>query len=1853
MIKQLLPGFSNLLRESNATSNFFKTLTVIAVLLLGDLTTGNAQLIPCVKNDYTFTESTGNAYADITGGTTIFGPSAGSTLLNVANFTTSYPIGFNFIYNNIQYTDVYISDNGYIFFKSPIGVTPTPAVTVGAGLSSATAYEGAVSGYGASLTAFTGEAGEVSYVTTGTPGSQVFTVQFKNLRRYDGVSTHYAGLLNFQIKLREIDNSIEVLYKDFTTAVTTNFTGQVGLRGPSNAFATTGGPGGTWTGSNINNRMNNGANPQFVASAAGTANTSSLITRFLTGTVYGPAPGTLFRWAPCFNPTNLVANLQGDNITVNMTWTAALYTPGGNTYQWEVRTSGLPGSGATGLYDSGTTTGTSASTTSLVTGQLYNFYVRSSCKGGAGAWTQYITSSVTPSCSTPLGVPYFQNFETAVNPNIPLCTTNTPATGAVQTFVVKNNNTGQPNAPLYGFTSKNLITGGTNAYPTGSVAVANTWWFSQPIALATGGNYRLTYTYGSTREQAFFTQKMKVGYGTSPAAGSMTILVDHPSIKTSPNTFSMNFTVATGGTYYLGFNGYAAANNGFLQVDNVALENTVCFPPTGITANPVGTNTATLNWTEPATNPTYEYYLSTTNTAPGVLTAPTGTGAAGSSLSLIGLTSSTTYYVWVRSTCTAPDKSQWSVVTTFTTAAQPCTPAPTSVDGTGITNVTFGSINNTTGDEPGHYGNYSAMSNYASQTVMANVAITFNTATFNYNTRIWIDWNNNGSFADTDDLVYTGLSASTSPNTLNASFMVPISVTGVANTAGPHRMRIGGADIDTLAGFGAGQGPCYNGAFGTFEDYTIFVVPPPPPLAIQDTAGNTSVTYCSAGPGNTSPTVNVTTGAASFDSFTWAPTNDVTGSIGSGWVFNPTVTTTYTLTASKLVAGVLYINTATYVVNVNQSPTAISITPSPASYCEGDLPVKLTATGGILSGATVFNETFNGSTTFTTVHNSVNGANAASLGWWLPLNSPFTLNPVNSTDSGTISSNDNSGFYMSDSDAQGSGGTTDEELISPTFSLVGYTDANLSFWHFYRGFVNGSAKVEISTNGGGTWTTLPGATWTTVTQGAPQGFVNVVLSLAAYATPGNTNNNMKIRFKYQGNWAWRWAVDNVKVTGSAVSNSVWSPNNALYTDINGTVPYDGVTPYASIYAKPSTTTVYTASVTSVASCVRTQTVTVNVTNLSGGTAVGNQSLTCGATPTAISVSGFVPAGAGNITGWQQAFNTAFTGATIVPGSAGQTTLTLGPVGTTTYYRAVILGCNTTYSNYVTITVTGANTFNSGVWSLGSFTPGDAVIVNAGTWTVSANTNVCSIQVRAGANVVVNSGVTLTVDNSVNVVTGGSLTFNDGASLLQDPATTTNANTGNIIYKRNSKTVHKFDYTYWSSPVDLQTMSGIFTAPQQPLADKYFWFNTTAYQWTQIAVPSITPMDIGKGYIIRGPQSFDPTPNIINATFTGTPNNGNYNVNIVKTGANDLNCIGNPYPSAVSCDAFVAQNAATFTDTATSVVGTTFYFWTHNTPINAQYQYNNADYATYNISGATITANPGAPGANSSAPNGYIAAGQSVMIRGIKNGTNVATFTNSMRSGGTNNGQFFRTQNQNDHLNNQSSSFSDLERNRIWLNLTNSNNNFKQILVGYIENATNGYENGYDGEVLEAGNPMTLYSIVGNDNKKLTIQGRALPFQDTDQVPLGFATPQASNCTIELGQFDGLFEDESVKIYLEDKLLNVIHDLRQGSYAFVSEAGTFDDRFVLRYNNTTLTTNPFALNGNAVIAYKSNNDIHVETSNIDMKSVKIYDVRGRLLLAKDNINGRSALFASPGIANQVLVIEVTSTDGITVNKKIIF
>ena len=1834
--------FINLLKNLAQRSQSNSFLFLIIVLLGTNISFGQSTIY-----NYNFSESTGSAYVDLaTSGTSVVVATGTFNGLPSSSFT--FPLGFVFHFNGLSYNQVNVSENGFITLGAPVALG-----TLTAPLSSLIAYPGVIAGYGTNLAGNTSTA-EVKYDVIGSAPNRIFVVQYKDVKRRT-VATQ-DGLINMQIRLHETTNLIEILFRDtFVSIFTTPVSGQVGLRGATVADF---------------NRRRNITNAIYPATDSGTLNgTASTDCLNTLGQASGVAlqgwlAGTRLVWTPCFSPTGITASMQVDNSTLDINWTNPSFLPAGG-FDFEVRTDGLA-PGSAGAFITGNTSSYTApvagspytlSVLGLSTGVTYRIYVKPNCK--SGVWMPYTISAtnvptavvpstifVTPTCPT-ASIPYTQNFEGVVTPAIPNCNSVVMVSGAA---MATRNNT---STPFYGFNSKNLTTVGALAQ--------NTWFFTQAINFPSAGNYKVTYTFGGSRELAFFEQKMRVYYGAAANVAGMTnLLADHSSIKSSPLTNSVNFVITVAGTYYVGFQGYANASQGTLQIDDIAVEVSNCLAPTALTTGQVTQNSAIISWTAPVSAPSngYEFIYSTSNVPPINTTLPSGSSAPSVTLStLTGLSASTTYYFWVRSLCGTNNASAWSVVGTFVTPPPyivSCTPSSASFaqDPNGITNVTVGSINNTTGLEVNSYGNYSNLTTNVAQSAVIPISITYATG-FTYDTQIWIDWNDDGDFLDAGELVYTGVSTNAVPTTLNASFTVPLLDSDSTTTLGQHRMRIGG--IDSPAFTGGPLTPCRTGTFQAFEDYSIYVISPPPALTLS----GSSNAICS---GETTIAVTLTSNPLDFQVYSWSPSAGVSGTVGSGWSFNPTTTTTYILTGTQT-SGSFASNTAIYTMTVNQPPSVITVTPTSATTCQNATTGQmLVATGGIVTGTLVTNvsENFNSGTgLYTTTNNStpvaVTGTNNPADAAWTLRNSPYTYNGV------VFSSNDGSQFYISNSDDQGSTGTTNTLLTSPSFNLQTpiFTSASLSFWHHYRGFGNGNARVEVSISGGA-WSPLAGLSWTTATQGSPSNFVNVNYDLSAYVG----NNDVRIRFNYaNAQFAWFWAVDNVKVTGSTVSDVTWSPTTGLWLNSGLTTPYIG-TASATVYAAPNATTIYTASADSPDGCTSFKDITISVTNVNGGTVAApfnNQTISCGTSINSVTLTG----NTGSVVYWQYANNPAFTGAVTIASSASNT-LTAAQMSVysgVSYFRAVIStgSCPLAYGNTVIITTT-ATIWNGTAWSNGLPSSTKAAIFN-GTYDSDSDAdlassptptilNACSVFVQTGT-VTFNSNYILNVETTVNS-TGGLIVFEDDASLVQDnnvsnaPGVYNGGNTGPITYYRNTTNMNLYDYTYWSSPVYPQALSELSPLT---LADKYHQFFTSGGYWQNVAGNSV--MTPAKGYIIRAPQGhtsgtafngiFSGTNN---AVPNGTPNNGTISIPIV-IGTSDLNLIGNPYPSSVNAIAFLSD-----TTNANFVQGT-MYFWTHTTPISGGI-YNPADYAIFNYSGSTSTG----PGSGTITPNGLVAAGQSFFIKGI-NPTSappasmMATFKNSMRSATYSNSQFFKSNvasnsSSTDANSEEVNTILNLERSRIWLDVTNNQGAFKQTLIGYIENATNGIDRGFDGETIYAGSTISLYSLIGNS--KLGIQGRSLPFDTTDVVALGYYSSINGTYQISLSNFDGLFLNQDV--FLEDKLLNVIHNLKTSSYSFVTTIGTFENRFQIIYSNPLSIDQPI-FNDNSVIVYKQNQDIQVETTNYLIDSIEVFDIRGRKLFGKKEINSNKFSIKNLDSSQQVLIVKIISEDGIIVNKKIIF
>jgi hypothetical protein len=206
-----------------------------------------------------------------------------------------------------------------------------------------------------------------------------------------------------------------------------------------------------------------------------------------------------------------------------------------------------------------------------------------------------------------------------------------------------------------------------------------------------------------------------------------------------------------------------------------------------------------------------------------------------------------------------------------------------------------------------------------------------------------------------------------------------------------------------------------------------------------------------------------------------------------------------------------------------------------------------------------------------------------------------------------------------------------------------------------------------------------------------------------------------------------------------------------------------------------------------------------------------------------------------------------------------------------------------------------------------------------------------------------------------------------------------------------------------------------------------------------------------------------------------------------------------------------------------------------------------------------------------------------------------------------------------------------------------------MLLGYIQGATDGLDNLYDGKTFAAGNVVGLYSIL--DNTNLTIQGKALPFSQDDVIPVGYTTTVAGTFTIELGSFDGLFTQQNV--YLLDKSSNTLHDLKISGYTFMTPTGTFNDRFEIHFvDGTALGTDQQYIPKNDVVIIRSGSKVAVRSGALAVKSLEVYDLTGRRLYFNNNIDANEFYTHDLNVAAQVLLVKVTLENNQQISKEVI-
>lgn len=586
--------------------------------------------------------------------------------------------------------------------------------------------------------------------------------------------------------------------------------------------------------------------------------------------------------------------------------------------------------------------------------------------------------------------------------------------------------------------------------------------------------------------------------------------------------------------------------------------------------------------------------------------------------------------------------------------------------------------------------------------------------------------------------------------------------------------------------------------------------------------------------------------------------------------------------------------------------------------------------------------------------------------------------------------------------------------------------------------------------------------------------------------------------------------------------------------------------------------------------------------------------------------------------------------TTVTGYASGSAIAVSPTATTTYTLVSVTsstGClGTGNSGSATVSIDSTTSSDGGLsWTNGAPDAGKSVIFNGSVGTISANFAACSLRLTNNAVVTVNSGINVTLNGKLTVDSGSTFTLNNNSNLLQN---TTLANSGNIVVKRNSAAIKRLDYTLWSSPV---TGQELYAFSPLTFANRFYTYNPSSNNYVAYSGFDISNLNTdgvngtdnahaqfaaATGYLIRAPWNHPTAPAIFSGTFTGVPNNGTISQ---STTSGLYYAVGNPYPSTIDADVFVSNNNIGNSQVAP---GDGLYFWRKTNNVN-QATNPTSSYATYTTAGGVKS---GGDSLNI-VPSGVIQVGEGFIVKAT---SNTLQFNNGQRIANNAN-QFLRSGN--------------IERHRIWLNLSDSVSNVNQMMISYMTGATQGVDAAIDGRFF-GDTPTALNSIVNNE--EFAVQGRSLPFEATDVVPLAFKAANSGNYSIAIDHVDGLFAGGAQAIYLKDNLTNTYHNLNTSAYSFASAAGSFNGRFELVYQS--LLSNP-VFTPESVVIYSQNDGFVVNSGSSIMASIRVFDIRGRLIEELKGINSNQASIRG-GLTNEVLLVQITSEEGAVVTKKVI-
>jgi hypothetical protein len=331
--------------------------------------------------------------------------------------------------------------------------------------------------------------------------------------------------------------------------------------------------------------------------------------------------------------------------SVTLSWNAPS-CGNATTYEWELRSSGAAGSGAGGLFSSGSGNVLTTSFTGLTELTNYSFYIRSKTASFNSEWTSAATFQTPCNLRT---IPFFENFDAVVSPNLPKCY-------VVQDITAPYNplNRWQTVSFDRPYSGQTCLRIGTN----NSTSNADNWLFTPTFQFIGGKSYRLTFYYRNSFYSYQEKLEVKYGKGTTVTAMVAAPIFTNTDIRNSVYKKAVvDFVPGETGNYSIGFHYISEALKNFVYIDDIKLEETpLCDVVQNLSAGNISATGVLVNWSLPLQgNPDgYEWEVRSAGNAGSGSPGLNGSGnlnAGVSSANISGLSSNTVYKFYIRSKC--------------------------------------------------------------------------------------------------------------------------------------------------------------------------------------------------------------------------------------------------------------------------------------------------------------------------------------------------------------------------------------------------------------------------------------------------------------------------------------------------------------------------------------------------------------------------------------------------------------------------------------------------------------------------------------------------------------------------------------------------------------------------------------------------------------------------------------------------------------------------------------------------------------------------------------------------------------------------------------------------------------------------------------------------------------------------------------------------------------------------------------------------------------------------------------------------------------------------------------------------